>query len=288
MPKTDGTIRLKDGRLLGYAEYGDPAGRPVFFFHGFPGSRLEARLGEAAARRLGVRVIAPDRPGFGLSDFQPGRTIGDWPDDVVEAADALGIDRFAVVGVSGGAPYAAACALKIPQRLTGAAIVSGTAPADAPAAIEGMMLLNRVFLRLAALLPGVARLLMWLLGQLVRRFPNRVLALTSRSAPPSDKAVLARPEIRATFLADMAEAFRQGSRGPAWELRLFARPWGFRLEEIAMEVHLWQGEADVNVPPSMGRYLAQTIPSCRARFYPDEGHLLAVDRMEEIQAALFP
>lgn len=126
------TLRLRDGRLLGYAEYGDPGGPALFYFHGFPGSRLEARLGDAVAARNGVRLIALDRPGFGLSHFKPGRTISEWPDDVVELADALGIDRFAVMGVSGGGPYVAACALKIPHRLIGAAMVSSTAPSDAP------------------------------------------------------------------------------------------------------------------------------------------------------------
>ena len=128
MRKTDGRIRLADGRRLGYAEYGDPEGKPLFYCHGFPASRLEAALLDPSARKAGVRVVAADRPGCGLSDFQPDRRIGDWPGDVVELAGALGIDRFAVVGVSGGGPYALACARKIPQRLTAAAVVCGLGP----------------------------------------------------------------------------------------------------------------------------------------------------------------
>ena len=285
---TGNTLRLNDGRALGYAEYGDPAGKPLFFFHGFPGSRMEARLTHAAASGRGVRVIAPDRPGFGLSDRKPGRAIIDWPDDVVEAADQLGIERFAVAGISGGGPYAAACALKIPQRLTAAAIISGVGPFDAPAATEGMMRSNRLMFSLARRFPWLARPAILLMSRNARRNPEGVISRMSRSLPPSDSAVFARPEVRSVFVEDVAEAFRQGSRGPAWELVLYARPWGFPLEEIAMEVHLWQGESDVNVPPSMGRYQAQTIPNCRARFYPGEGHLMSLDRMDEIQAALFP
>lgn len=290
MPSTDreGPLRLRDGRLLGYAEYGDPKGKPGFFFHGFPGSRLEARLAHATAARLGVRIIALERPGFGLSDFKPGRTIGDWPADVADAGDAFGIARFAVMGASGGGPYAAACALAIPERLTTAAIVSGFGPWDAPGATDGMSRLNHLVLTLGRRLPGLIRLAMWWMGRQARRNPQRLLDMMSADVPEADKAVLARPEVQAVFKDDVAEAFRCGSRGAAWDLLLLTRPWGFRLEQISMEVHLWQGEADVNVPLAMGRYQAQALPNCRATFYPGEGHLMAVDHMEEIQAVLFP
>jgi pimeloyl-ACP methyl ester carboxylesterase len=114
------TIRLRDGRRLGYAEWGDPGGRPLLYFHGWPGSRVEGRLGDEAAKAKGVGMIALDRPGMGLSDYQPRRTLVDWPDDVIQVAAALGLDRFAVLGISGGGPYAAACAWKLSEQLTGA------------------------------------------------------------------------------------------------------------------------------------------------------------------------
>ena len=284
--KPDNVLRLKDGRLLGYAEYGDPDGRPVFFFHGMPGSRLEAKLGDAAAQKLGVRLIAMDRPGYGLSDFKPRRTFLEWPDDVLELADALGIDRFAVGGVSGGGPYVAACALKIPDRLTAAGIISGVGPFQAPGATEGMSGQNRLVFGTARRLPWLMNVPYWLMGQAARRFPERSISLMMRSMPGPDQAVLARPEVKAIFAEDAAEAFRSGGRGTAWEAVIYARPWGFRLEDIGMEVHLWQGEEDVNVTPSMGRYQASAIPECRATFYPGEGHLLIVDRIEEILGAL--
>jgi pimeloyl-ACP methyl ester carboxylesterase len=121
-------IRLPDGRLLDYAEWGDPSGQPLIYCHSFPGSRAEGRLGDQPAKHAGVRVIAPDRPGMGLSDFQPGRALVDWPDDVGHLADALGLERFAVLGISGGSPYAAVCAWRLPQRLTDVGIVSGIGP----------------------------------------------------------------------------------------------------------------------------------------------------------------
>ena len=130
-PASDSQIRLGDGRRMGFAQYGDPAGRPLFFFQGTPSSRL-LHPDQTITRSLGVRHIQLDRPGFGLSDFQPGRTLLDWPDDVAKVADRLGIERFAVVGVSGGGPYVAACAYRIPQRLTAAAMVGSVAPLDGP------------------------------------------------------------------------------------------------------------------------------------------------------------
>ena len=131
--RTAEVLRLSDGRRLGYAGYGDCHGAPVMFFHGTPGSRRVARWADQAARRHGIRLIAPDRPGFGLSDFQPGRTLGAWPKDVVELADALRLERFAVAGVSGGGPYVAACAWRLADRLSHAGIISGMGPIDDPA-----------------------------------------------------------------------------------------------------------------------------------------------------------
>jgi pimeloyl-ACP methyl ester carboxylesterase len=159
--RTNQQIKLKDGRSLGYAEYGNTNGQPVFCFHGFPGSRLDWPLCDAnnSADELKARIIVADRPGMGLSDFKRGREILDWPDDLIELADALHVDRFAVLGFSGGGPYAAACAFKIPERLTATAIVCGMGPAEAPAAKKGLSwfypgkpsVIRRLMLMLASL-----------------------------------------------------------------------------------------------------------------------------------------
>ena len=126
----DRTIKLKDGRTLGYIDIGNKEATPIFHFHGYPGSRLEALL--LADRDIinSIRIISVERPGMGLSDFKKGRTLLDWPDDVVELADALKIDKFAVEGISGGGPYAAACAYKIPERLISCGIISGLGSKD--------------------------------------------------------------------------------------------------------------------------------------------------------------
>jgi pimeloyl-ACP methyl ester carboxylesterase len=154
--RQDNVLRLKDGRMLGYAEYGDPSGTPVFAFHGFPGSRITFRIADDAARRRGVRIIAPDRPGMGLSTFQPGRNLLDWPQDVGELADALGIDRFAVAGVSGGGPYVAACAFALRARVTVAAIISGIGPLRRGEDTKGMLPTNRLIFGAQRWVPPVA------------------------------------------------------------------------------------------------------------------------------------
>jgi pimeloyl-ACP methyl ester carboxylesterase len=277
-------IRLRDGRRLGYAEWGDPGGRPLLYFHGWPGSRVEGRLGDEAARARGVRLIALDRPGMGLSDYQPRRTLVDWPDDVLQVAAALGLDRFAVLGISGGGPYAAACAWKLSDRLTGAGIVSGLAPLDVPGVITGMSRQNRLAFQLVGRLAVLRQVLMAKSAVSVRRQPDRILERGVGAAV--DKHYLDRPDLRRILVESLTEAYRSGSRGPAWELALYVRPWGFRVEDIRAPVHLWHGEQDANHPVTMGRYLARVIPKCQANFVPGEGHLVFVDRLPEILAAV--
>lgn len=277
-------IRLRDGRLLGYAEYGHPTGKPVLFFHGTPSSRL-FHPDESITRSLGVRLITIDRPGFGLSDFQPDRRLLDWPDDVVEVADHLETDRFAVAGISGGGPYVAACAYRIPQRLTAAAIVSSMGPADAAGATEGMPFIRRAGATIARHAPGLVRPLLWLLSN-PQRNPERFMERYTAHNPPADQALLAQPKVRAMLAASYAEATRAGLRGFAREVQIVAQPWGFRLEEISMEVHLWHGEEDTSTPPDMARLMANTIPDCRATFLSGEGHFLLFTHWCEILVTL--
>jgi pimeloyl-ACP methyl ester carboxylesterase len=283
-PVVDSVLLLRDGRRLGCAEYGKPDGEPGFYFHGHPGSRLEPQFADAAAREAGVRIIALDRPGYGLSDFQPDRTILDWPRDVEEVAEMLGLDRFSVLGSSGGGPYALACAHEIPRRITKAGVISGVGPYDAPGATRGMRWQNRVGFRLGARVPPLARLIMWSMERQVRRRPERALDAIAKAMSPADAEIARRPEERQILAADIGEAFRQGSRGAALDVVLLGRPWGFRLDEIKPDVFLWQGETDVLVPPAMGRHLAAEIPNCHATFFRDEGHLL-IDHMSEILQA---
>ncbi|MGB8385622.1 MAG: alpha/beta hydrolase [Dermatophilaceae bacterium] len=280
----DRTVRLRDGRRLGYAEWGDPGGRPLLYFHGWPGSRLEGRLADEAARAKGVRLIALDRPGMGLSDYQRRRTLVDWPDDVIQLAAALGLQRFAVLGISGGGPYAAVCAWKLSDQLTRVGIVSSLAPLDVPGVIAGMGRRNRLSFQVVGRVAVLRRVLFGTMAVSVRRRPDRTLERGVAAAV--DKKYLARPDVRKVLEEALSEGFRMGGRGSAWEMGLYTRPWGFRLGDIRTPVHLSHGEQDANATVAMGRYLATVIPECQATFYPGEGHLHFVDRLPEILAAL--
>jgi len=275
---TEHRIHLADERTLACLELGDLGGAPVIYFHGFPGSRLEAHLAAEAAKRLRLRLLAPDRPGFGESTFLPGRTIGNWAEDVAELTDQLGLQRCAVVGVSGGGPYALACAARIPGRLRGVALVGALGPLAGVRSTRGMVALNRLALALAARSPSMARLAIGLAARWVRRRPERFLARMSAGAPAADRAVLTDAGYRAIFSASTAEALRQGGWGVAWELTLLARAWDFRLQEVRVPVRIWQGLADNIVPAAMARRLAGELPTSETHYLPGEGHLSLVAR----------
>lgn len=281
---TDRRIHLKDGRSLGYAEHGVPAGTPVLVFPGMPGSRLLCLPAEPA-RALGARVLIIERPGFGLSDPLPGRTLLDWPDDVEGFADALGLDRFPVVGLSAGAPYALACAYKIPHCLTSTAIVSGLGPVDLPGAIEEMPRVRRAGAAIARRAPWLLGLVFWFVADPHRDLERFVRRMTSQASAP-DRAVLARPGVREMMERSYLEATRAGVRGFAQEAILLSNSWGFRPEEISAPVYLWHGLEDASVSLSAARYVARALPNCQATFLPGEGHWLLLDRWGEILAAL--
>jgi pimeloyl-ACP methyl ester carboxylesterase len=282
------SIRLGDGRRLEYAEYGDPRGRPLFYCHGFPASRLEAALLDSAARRRGVRVIAADRPGCGLSDFQPRRRIRDWPNDVIELADVLGIDRFAMVGVSGGGPYALACARYIPRRLTAVGVVCGLGPVGESWALRDMLWNRRLVFVLARRWPSLLKLVHAVFfGPLLKRWPDAILSMIARTPATKDRQVLVRADIRRALLASMRESVRRGPCGILHELPLYTHPWDFRPEEIDIVVHLWHGEADPVVPVAHTRALLKRLSHTRPLILPGEGHFsLPVNHMDGILRAL--
>lgn len=283
--ETEGRISLPDGRCLGYGRYGDPAGAPVFYFHGFPASRLEGAIFGAAASHVGASIIAPDRPGFGRSDSQPGRRILDWPEDVQRLADALRLDGFAVLGASGGGPYAAACAHRLGSRLTRVASVAGLGPTTDPHLVRRMGVTARLGFHLARRHPGLFGLAYGSLARLVARYPDLVFRLNE--VTPPDRAVLAQPEVRSILVGSVGEALRPGVAGAVHELKLLASPWGFGLEDIATPFHVWHGRQDGTVPHAMAEFLAAGIPNARLHLLAAEGHIsLAVHHGPDILATL--
>jgi pimeloyl-ACP methyl ester carboxylesterase len=281
------TLRLADGRALGYAEYGDPAGKPVFYFHGWPSSRLEAWVYHEAGVRLGARIIGVDRPGIGLSSYARGYTIARWPGDVSALADSLGIERFGVVGISSGAPYSYACARFIPERLTGAAVVSGVGPLDIPEPGKYVLKDELQAIWLARRAPWLARIVFGYVFSRMAKDPEKANASLREHMPESDRAVLADPAFSGFRGENLKEMSRHGVRGAVQTIALEGRPWGFTLEEIKMKVHVFHGESDSLVFPVTARYVAERLLDCELHMYPGDGHLACVaNRAEDVVKTL--
>lgn len=283
---SDGTwiAALDDGRELAFAEYGALAGRPVFYFHGTPSSRLEgAWLAEAAARR-GFRVIAVDRPGLGRSSFQVGRRMLDWPDDVAELADLLGIERFGVAGHSGGGAFVFAAAYGLARRIEFAIAFCPWGPVTRASA-AALHRLDRLYYRVAGRSPGLMRAAFAPVGWLVRGAPRLFFAQMRRSVSPPDREVLARPGFAEQFTRTLQEAFRAGGRGPAWDATICYRPWGFELADIPGPVHVWAGDQDIFVPNAMTEAVVRGLRQAVVHRLPGSGHL-CVERWDAALAAV--
>lgn len=265
-----------------------PDGAPVLYCHVFPGSRLDGAVMEDAAHEVGARLIAMDRPGFGLSDFQPERTIRDWPSDLAALANHLELERFALLGVSGGGPYAMATAVALGARVTRLALVCGLGRLADPDSTSGMNPIQAGLIQAARRAPRITLgFNTWITGPFMHHFPGIALHTLTATAPVADREVLADPAIRRALLATAREAFRRGGRGAAWELYLFTHRWDLDPGAVATPTLLWHGEADATVPVAMGRRHAELIPRCQAHFLPDEGHFsLPIRHAAEILEAL--
>jgi pimeloyl-ACP methyl ester carboxylesterase len=275
------SVRLRDGRYLAFGEWGDPGGSPVIHCHGMPGSRLEHQAAATVYARLGVRVITPDRPGYGLSDPLPGRRLMDWTSDVAELADQLAIERFAITALSGGGAFALACAAAMPDRVTRVVTAGCPAPLHLRAFSQGLPIRLRLGLRLAAraswLLAGIGGAI----ALAVRRNPEFFVDHANRDNP-ADLRWLAIPSVRAEAAAMIQEAFRRGSQGYIDDVRAVALGWGFEAGQISMPVHLWHGGIDTVIPPSHAWYLASAIPNATLHLCPGEGHMLMWNHLRQM------
>lgn len=285
----DSIVRVRGDRQVGILEVGRAADVPIFHFHGSGSSRLEALLAAKAAENSGVRLIALDRPGIGRSEPCDHARLLDWPDTVVDVADALELSKFAVLGISAGGPYALACAARIPHRLTACGLICTVAPPEfvvrtGPAWMRTIWQAARSF-------PSAFSVLLRL-TELER--PRTVAGAEqqirwwARWMTPADRAVFQDQGVRAVLARAFSESRRQGGFAIRREALHELLPWGFAVEDVRFEnVFLWHGEKDQLTPAAAARLLASSLPHCRATFYSDDGHFsTAIRHAEEILETL--
>jgi pimeloyl-ACP methyl ester carboxylesterase len=274
------TVQLGDNRTLAYAESGEPNGAPVIECHGNPGCRVPV-WDEDVATRLGVRLITVDRPGIGRSTPKPGRSVADWADDVAELCDAIGVERFSLLGYSVGGAYACGCAGRLGDRVASMALVGSIAPLDRPGAFAELG--RPMQWQLARDIPAAGRAVITVQA-LLGRLPAWLLrpALTARM-PAADRAVFDDdPRILKRGALMMSEAVRQGPDGLVEDLRVSMRPWGVDLASITVTTTVWQGDQDRSIPVAWGELLARSIPGARLRLVRGDGHLMIAAKLEPI------
>ena len=282
---TDPVLTLPDGRRLGYLDVGPPGGRPVVWHHGGLSCRTEVAFAAGLCDTLGVRLVAPDRPGIGTSDRQPGRAIPNLADDVAALADHLGLARFAVVGWSAGGPYALACAARLGDRVTRVMTLAGMAPIDRPGDVARLGLLgDRLLFPLARRTPRLAGAVLGATRVATATMIERTLVKGLEDTGDPDAALL-RDLPGHVVSGPFFDALAQGGRGTAEDYRLLASPWGFDLGEVRVETQVWQGTGDGLLPPGHGERLAAAIPGATLRRIDGQGHFIPRRRMREVLEA---
>ncbi len=266
----DGAITVSDGRRLAYRAQGPVNAPPVFYFHGWPGSRLEPSFFDLSE----VRLIAVDRPGYGGSTPQEGRTLTHWAEDVAQLADHLGLARFGLVGLSGGGPYAAMCAHALADRVAVCVLISALGPPEAP----GMDSVRLSMLRLAGRLPAASGPLFGLARRVLQSPRNdRHVIRLRKMVPRTDKDLEALdPEFLGHLLGSWREATRHSTQGMVSDAQVYGAPWPFKLEDLTVPVRIWHGEADAVVPHRIAEHAHGLIPGSTLSLYPEEGHVSLV------------
>jgi len=282
------SLPLRNGRKLGYAIYGNAdAPESLFYFHGLPGSRLEARRLDTAARGAGFRVIAVDRPGYGLSTPAPGRGWLDWAADVVELADAVQAARFGILAVSGGGPFALTCAHALPDRVNRIALVCPLGPVTDHALRRAMHWRFRVAFELAERSPALLRLIYVSPVRLFAGQAPHLLELLGSMLGGKDGEVLREPATSEWLAENLRESLREHGEGSIEDARLQTQPWPFDLTSIHVPVTFWHGDADPVVPLIHSRYMHDRIPGSKLHIVQGEGHFsLPIRYVERVIAAL--
>jgi pimeloyl-ACP methyl ester carboxylesterase len=275
-PRTERTVEVAPGRVLGVCEFGPADGKPIFWLHGTPGAKRQIPpAAREASYELGVRIIGVERPGTGTSTRHLYPNVRAFADDLAVVADTLALDRFGVIGLSGGGPYVLACAHEMPDRVVAGVVLGGVAPTvgdDTPGG--GLVDLTRLFrhpLMVARFGLGVA---LTYLARAVRPFGHQGLALYAAIGPEGDKIAFAAPGMEEMFLDDINRAAAKNGLGAATaDIVLFGRSWGFSVAEISVPIRFWHGDSDHIVPLSHAQHLCELVPDAELQVRPGESHL---------------
>jgi pimeloyl-ACP methyl ester carboxylesterase len=284
--KENQSLQLKDGRQLGYAEFGSENGIPVFYFHGAATSRLEMPFDEQELVDNGVRVICTDRPGHGLSDFQLNRKLLDWPEDIRQLVDYLSIEKFYTIGYSHGGPYVLACCLQLSEKVISGSVVSGWAPPNRSGAYEKMPIANRILNGSARHFPWLNKRLRKMMMNMFRGDVQEVAQKLMASVPESDKEILASDKVKENLTVSVREGFRNGWEGIARDDVVVNQNWGFDIRKIQTPIQIWHGQLDVNIPFHAAEYLHKWIPNSHLMAMPDEGHFIMIKHSSKVLTSL--
>ncbi|MGV9712497.1 alpha/beta fold hydrolase [Gordonia sp. NPDC003424] len=289
-PKVEGVVAMDDGRLIGFAEFGVATGRAIFWLHGTPGARrqipTEAR---AFAGENNLRIVGLDRPGVGSSTKHRYGSVSEFAQDFEVVADALGIDEFAVIGLSGGGPYALGVAHALPDRVVAAGVLGGVAPTEGPDAMPGgAMRLGHAtapILRYAG--APIGKVLSSVLS-VARPIADPAISIYGRFSPQGDRELLARPEFRAMFLDDLLHGGSRRMDAPFADIVAFSRDWGFRVSDVTVPVRWWHGDRDHIIPYAHGEHMVSLLPDAKLFTMHGESHLgalgMSVDIITELIA----
>jgi len=277
-----------DGRRLCFAEYGDPSGRPLMYFHGWPSCRLQARMLDGEAKRLGLRIVSPDRPGLGRSDFAGKRSLAEWPAVVAGLADHVGAETFSVLGVSGGGPYALACAAWLPERAERVSVVCGAPPLAEFADRSDLLWAYRGLLRVRKRAPWLMEAVM-AGARKISRLPIDRPPLTwlLQTIPEVDRRAVESAGGYEAFFGSFREGIRQGGRGVVADADVYLDPWELDFSAIRVPVAFWHGALDRNIPIRMAREVAARVPGATTHWFDEEGHYsLPLRKLPEILGEL--
>jgi pimeloyl-ACP methyl ester carboxylesterase len=277
-------VSRADGSVIAVEVAGEPDAVPVLLCHGLADSRLSAHPLTQTARELGLRVMAPDRPGTGCTDPRRLRRVADWAEDAALVLDRLQVDSAALLGISAGGPFAAACAAALPGRVRSLTLISPLGPPGWPT--HGMAPGERMSLEVSRHAPAFGGWFLGRLAALARTNPRLFLRVATSELPDADRRAMNQPGTRDAFLASYTEAFRRDSKGVGQDLRVLSQPWGFDLGTITVPTSVHHGDADTTVPLQHARLYAEAIPGARLHLHPGHGHFSILDAAREMLAPL--